>query len=312
MGRRFVERLKLHEDCRVPVLGGILYNFWNEYDNQSILSERIPDAPLNREKREEVVTVSMTSYPARIHCVHLAIKSLLLQSYPADRIILGLAESQFEGKKLPRELTDLVKYGVEINWCDDPYGHKKYYYCVRAQKENEVVITFDDDIIYPVDAIKRLMKKHKEYPHCVVCERAQAIDYDKNGELKNPGKWKTISDIGVKSPSYSLNPSPGGGCLLPFGAFCEDAVNEDKIRNLAYKNDDLWYMFMAAQNGTRIIKTRKYHKTFSVINGSQGEQMATENVVGDRNQQIMKVLKESYPCAYERIITDKDSQNEDQ
>ncbi|MBQ8475419.1 MAG: hypothetical protein IJ499_07170, partial [Clostridia bacterium] len=146
----------------------------------------------------------------------------------------------------------------------------------------------------------------------ILTDGENVLLYDKNGELKNPGKWKTISDIGVKSPSYSLNPSPGGGCLLPFGAFCEDAVNEDKIRSLAYKKDDLLYMFMAAQNGTRIIKTRKYHKTFSVINGSQGEQMATENVVGDRNQQIMKVLKESYPCAYERIITDKDSQNEDQ
>ena len=147
------------------------------------------------------------------------------------------------------------------------------------------------------------MKTHKKFPNCLVCERGQVFE-DKT--IENPGRWKTISSVGVDKPTYSMNPSPGSGCLIPFGAFHPDAVKEECFRPLAYKNDDLWYMFMCAANGTRMVKTRKYHKIFSVIDGSQGEQMATENVIGDRNKPIMEGLKKTYPEAWRRILTDED------
>ena len=302
MNRNVIEFFKIPEKLRIPILGGLNYKWSLKADNKSILKEKI-SAPLNSVPREEKVIVSLTSYPARIPYVHLAIKSLMLQSYKPDRIILWLANEQFPTKKLPKELTDLEKYGLEIIWMHDIYGHKKYFYPVLNQKDDEVVITFDDDIIYSKNAIKRLMKTHKKFPSCVVCERGQV--YDKRFE-ENPGLWRIISSVGVKKPTYSMNPSPGGGCLIPKGAFYKDATDEDKIRALAYKNDDLWYMFMCAQNGTPMIKTRKYHRTFSVINGSQTEQMATENVIGNKNAVILDGLKKAYPEAWERILSDKD------
>ncbi len=302
MNRRLIEFFKIPELLRIPVLSGLNYKWSLRVDNKSILKEKI-SVPLNSEPRDEIVIASLTSYPARIPYVHLAIKSLMVQSYKPDRIILWLAEEQFPNKELPKELTALCEYGLEIIWMHDIYGHKKYFYPVINQKDNEVVITFDDDIIYSKDAIKRLMKTHKKFPNCLVCERGQT--YDKRFE-SNPGLWKIISSVGVKKPTYSMNPSPGGGCLIPKGAFYVDATNEEKIRELAYKNDDLWYMFMCAQNKTKMVKTRKYHRTFSVINGSQGEQMATENVLGNRNAVILEVLKSAYPDAWKRIVTDKD------
>lgn len=302
MNRKIVEFFKIPESIRIPFFGGINYRWSMKADNKSILKEKIEN-PLNKEKRDEVVIASLTSYPARIPYVHLAIKSLMVQSYKPDRIVLWLAQEQFPTKELPKELTDLEKYGLEIIWMHDIYGHKKYFYPVINQADNEVVITFDDDIIYPKNAIKRLMKTHKKFPGCLVCERGQTID---ESVIDNPGRWKTISSKGVKKPTYSMNPSPGGGCLIPKGAFHIDATNEEKIRELAYKNDDLWYMFMCVENKTRMVKTRKYHRPFSVVNDSQGEQMATENVEGNRNAIIMEGLKKAYPEAWNRIITDKD------
>lgn len=302
MIRKFTEWLVFPESVRVPWLGGKLYRMTLKMNNKSILMEKIVE-PLNTKPRKERVIASLTSYPARMKFVHLAIKSLMVQTYKPDRIILWLAEEQFPTKELPKELTDLEKYGLEIIWMHDIYGHKKYYYPVKNQADNEVVITFDDDIIFPKNSIKRLMKKHKRFPNSVICERGQT--YDSRYE-KNPGLWKTLSSVGVKKPTYSLNPSPGGGCLIPKGAFHIDAINEEKIRALAYKNDDLWYMFMCAQNKTRIIKTRKYHKPFSVIIGSQVEQMATENVLGNKNVEAMERLIKAYPEAWKRIVTDED------
>ncbi len=303
MNRNITEFFKIPESVRVPYFGGKLYNLFNKIDNKSILKENIPENPLNTENREEKVIVSLTSYPARIGYVHLAIKSLMLQTYKPDRIILWLAEEQFPDKVLPKELTALEEHGLEIIWMHDIYGHKKYFYPVLNQKENELVITFDDDIIYSKKTIERLVRTHKKFPDCLVCDRAQA--YDKNNPYQ-PGRWFTLSDVGVKEPSYSLNPSPGGGCMIPYGVFHEDACNEEKIRELAYKNDDIWYMFMCAHNEKRIIKTRKYHKSFSVIDGSQGEQMAFDNVQNNKNIEIMKNLIKVYPDAWNRIVKDED------
>lgn len=303
MNRSITEILKIPESIRIPYFGGKIYSYLTKKDNESILKEQIPQNPLNTEKRDEIIIVSLTSYPARIEYVHLAIKSLMLQTVKPDRILLWLAEEQFPDKILPQNLIDLQKFGLEICWTNDIYGHKKYFYPVKEQKANEVVITYDDDLIYSERSIERLIKTHKKYPKCLVCERGQTIN---EKYLNNPGRWKTISSLGVTKPTYSMNPSPGGGCLIPYKAFFEDAGKEDVIRELAYKNDDLWYMFMCAQNGTRMIKTRKFHKTFTAIEGSQVEQMATENIGNNYNAVVLEKLKKAYPVAWERIYTDKD------
>lgn len=305
MNRRVIEHLKIPEAIRVPVLGGILYRILTKWENKILDKTKITQNALNTKKRDVFITVSLTSFPARINYVHKAIKSLMLQSVKPDRIILWLATEQFPEKRLPKELTDLKEFGLQINWCEDLYGHKKYYYCIKEQKPYEVIITYDDDIIYPVDSIKRLIKTHKKNPDCLICERAQAIDYERDGSIKNPGRWKTISSLGVKVPSFSLNPSPGGGCLIPYNAFYKDAYDTKKIRTLAYKNDDLWYMFMAAEKGTKTVKTQKYHKSFTLIENSQDFQMATENIIGNKNLAVMDTLSKEYPKAYSRIINDK-------
>lgn len=303
MNRAFVERIKLPESVNIPFFAGFWYRLTSRLDNFLIKKEIIPNHPLNIEKRDEIVVASLTSYPARINSVWLVVKSLLLQTYKPDRVVLWLAEEQFPTKELPRNLTIMQSYGLEIKWVKDIYGHKKYRVPVMEQTPNEVVITFDDDILYSPKCIERLMAAHKKHPNCLVCERGQT--YDDKKEC-NPGRWKTISDTGVTIPTYSMNPSPGGGCLIPIGAFHPDAVKEECFRTLAYKNDDLWYMFMCAANKTRMIKTRKYHKIFSLVEGSQIEQMATENVMGNRNNVVMDGLKKAYPEAWHRIETDED------
>ncbi len=307
MYRQIIEFLKFPEAVRIPLFGGIWYRFLNKLDNKNIRKQKIKSYPLNIEDRDIKVIVSLTSFPARIKYVHLAIKSLMLQTYKPDRIVLWLAEEQFPTKELPEELLALQDYGLEICWMHDIYGHKKYLYPIINQANNEVVITFDDDIIYSQSCIERLIRTHRKYPKCVVCDRGQTVVFNKEGSiLPNPGSWKVISNIGIHKSTYSMNPSPGGGCLIPKDAFFKDAVNEEKIRALAYKNDDLWYMFMCAENKTRMIKTRKYHRSFSVIDGSQTVQMATENVVNNKNVLIMEGLKSAYPEAWRRIITDED------
>lgn len=46
-------------------------------------------------RRHPQIIVSMTSYPARINTVHLAIRSLLAQKVLPDKIVLWLCKSDF-------------------------------------------------------------------------------------------------------------------------------------------------------------------------------------------------------------------------
>lgn len=48
---------------------------------------------LNTKKRDEHYTVSLTSFPARIEYIHIAIETLMRQSFKPDHIVLWLAQS---------------------------------------------------------------------------------------------------------------------------------------------------------------------------------------------------------------------------
>lgn len=306
MKRETIEFFKIYESLRIPYFGGIWYKFMNKIDLKVFDKLSIPQNPLNTEKREETIICSLTSFPARIEYAHLTIKSLMLQTYKPDRIVLWLAEEQFPDKKLPQSLIGLEEYGLEIRWCEhNIYGHKKYFYALQEQRENELVITFDDDIMYSPRCIERLVKTHIENPDCMVCERAQAVNKTLD-KIHLPGRWDTISNIGVSKPSYSLCPSTGGGCLIPYKTFPKEAFNVENIKNLSLRSDDIWNMYMCAINHKRIIKTRKYHRIFTTVLSSQETSLSYDNIINRQDEVCMLKLKEAYPEAYERIMTDKD------
>ena len=73
MNREFIEAIKIPESIRVPFFGGKWYSFLTKLENKSIREEILPEKPLNTEKREKKIIATLTTYPARIDCVHLPI-----------------------------------------------------------------------------------------------------------------------------------------------------------------------------------------------------------------------------------------------
>ena len=76
----FLEVLKIPETVRIPYFGGKWFKFMNYLANKIIRKEVLPEQPLNTEPRAEKVIATLTTYPARIGCVHLAIKSIMLHT----------------------------------------------------------------------------------------------------------------------------------------------------------------------------------------------------------------------------------------
>ena len=292
---------KIPEGVRIPYFSGLLYRIITKKQRKEIVKLPTTKFSLNQEPREERIIVSLTSFPARINTVGYAIKSLFNQTVKPDRIILWLAETQFQDVELPNLLKELCEKGLEIRFCKDLRSHKKYYFALQEQQANELVITYDDDLIYPEDSIERLYKKHKKFPNCIVCNRAQLCT-EENGLLGKYNTWKVYASEGIKKPSTRLFPSTGGGALYPYQSVDEEAFNDEVMQVTALTADDLWMRFMSAKKGTKIIKTRKAHRTFSTLEGSQEEGLQQENCIGGENDRALERLSARYPDALAEIL----------
>lgn len=248
---------------------------------------------LNTSNRKEKVVASLTSYPGRINEVYYAIKSIMLQTYSPDRVVLWLAEEQFPDKQLPERLKCLVEKGLEIRYCDDLRSHKKYFYMLQEQQPNELVITFDDDIIYNVKSIERAVKKHQAFPKAIVVNQAKILRCDKNGKIIPYHEWEMNTD--EKIPSFALSPLTGSGCLYPYGAMSECTFDWDIIKENALTADDIWINFLSKKSGTQIVEVDKPVKRFSVVSNSQKTHLAQINSLQRGNDIIVENLSILFP-----------------
>lgn len=299
----FWERIMLPEGLRIPVLGGWYYRFLSMMARKRIAALPFEELELNKEKRDITFTCTLTTFPDRIDTVQYAIKSLFYQSFKPDRIVLWLASSEFEHVDFPESIKKLQKQGLEIKYCDNYFGHKRYYKLIEEQKDNECIIMFDDDILFPYYLLERLHDKWMQFSDCAVCERGQVMTFEDN-DIKNPGRWSSTSPEGVNKPSYKILASPGGGTLFPPKALYKDANNTDIISEYALKTGDIWLMFMAVQNDTKIIRTHRYHRTFIQSERVQTVQLGREAIYLGRYVDTFHRLAKKYPHAYKNMLSE--------
>ena len=298
---RTIDRMKVPEGVRVPYLGGRAYAAATAIERRTIEKLPFEGLGLNHSPRAEKITVSLTTFPARSSCVVLAIKSLLNQTLRPDRIVLWIAPEQFKDG-VPSGIWNLATLGVSIEHCEDLKSHKKYYHALRSQGRNELVVTYDDDLIYPEDSLELLYKAHVKWPGCIVCNRAARATVLPGGVLGPYSSWSVNSPEGVDAPSMGLFPSTGGGALYPYGAVNEEIFNVERMRELAPTADDLWVRFMSLLNGTRVVKTRRYHKPFSTLRDSQDESLQVHNCLEGENDHVIRRLSAAYPDALRGVM----------
>lgn len=297
----FFERIMIPEGIRIPILGGMWYRYLSKLARKRAKKISYDSLSLNTEERDHIITCTLTSFPDRIDTVQHTIKTLFTQSMKPDRIVLWLAKEEFEGRKLPESLLKLQEKGLEIRYCENMFGHKRYYKIIEEQRSNECIIMFDDDILFPHCCVERLYREWLKYPDCIICDRGQQVCFD-GKDFVSPAHWSAHSKVGLKEPAYRILASPGGGCLLPPGALCEDACDPELIEKYAMKTDDIWLMFMAVQNDTKIIRTYRFHRIFILSETEQTVQLGRDAIVLGRYMETLAALKEKYPHAYTNML----------
>ena len=109
-----------------------------------------------------MVVVSITSWMERIVYVKKVIESIMDNTIQPDRVYLNLSKSEFVNIELPK---DLVAYfesdeRLIINWVDgeNTKTMKKVFPILQYLDDDDIIITADDDIIFPNDLIESRIK----------------------------------------------------------------------------------------------------------------------------------------------------------
>ncbi|ODA39137.1 putative glycosyltransferase [Desulfosporosinus sp. BG] len=243
------------------------------------------------EQRQEKIIISMTTYPKRFNNIYLCLKSLLLQSVKPDKIIIWLG-SDTDPSFLTEAMKSLQEYGVEFRFDSDKnlMPHKKYFYALQEYPE-DVIITVDDDVVYPENFVKSLIEYHQKFPQAVCARRVHKITFDANGRLQPYDKWVKECKS-VIEPSQLLVAVGVGGVLYPPHSLDEKAFNVSDIKRLCLRTDDLWLKTMELLKDTPVVWVPCFfiHPPALTIEDSlwQG------NVVGDQNDKCFSQLINEY------------------
>ena len=238
------------------------------------------------------IVVSLTTYPARIGTVNQVVESIMRQSLPPDQIVLWLSRMDFpEDVKLPDSLDYAIAGGLRIEYVDeDLKPHKKYYYAVQKFPE-DIIITIDDDAIYPCNLIEELYNTYKRFPDCVVATRVRKIGVSENRDLLPYDQWENTMGV-VNRPSYMLLPIGLGGVLYPPHCFHRAVLDRNAICALCLKADDVWLKFMELLNHVRVVSTRPIMMRPEYVKGSQETSLWSSNKLREGNDvQINAILR---------------------
>lgn len=290
------EKLKWIEGrkSRIKYLQGFVREFANAMENIFVRISLLPSSGINhKEERRKKIIVSLTSFPHRINRTYYAIKSLMRQSVKADRIVLWLAEPQFPDRKLPPKFDKLIKRGLEVRFTsDDLKSHKKYFYMLSDQQPDELVVTFDDDLIYEKTALKRVLSTHETFPDKIVCNRVIPLEYNEKEDIIERKEGEDPGEEGLRGASFRLEPSTGAGCLYPYGVMPPSTFDKTSIKSLAASADDLWIWYNSLIGNVGIVRAQKHSRVLSPITGSQEQTLNEINHEGGENQRVLRRLME--------------------
>lgn len=224
------------------------------------------------------VVVSLTTFPARANSVWIAVESILRQSVLPERVVIVLAEDEFKDIAVPSRLTRSGR--VELLWVERNTRSYKKYIPVRRKYPDAVIVTADDDVMYPPRWLSDLLSAHEASPSHIIGTRGAEMLIDEDGR---PGLYQDWPGATRTTPSNLVFLKGDGGILYPPGSLPAQALDEDLAIRLCPTTDDVWFRVMALLQGTPVRRSIDGPIDFPVIRRSQKVTLRRTNVAGGGN-----------------------------
>ena len=216
-----------------------------------LLSEE-KDFPVLHETGNPDVVASLTTFPFRIPSLHLVVKSLMKQDILPGKIFVCLTEQEFPSgfDSLPAELKELVPHGVEIAFVTGNMRSHNKYFAAFKRFPDKIVITVDDDYLYPKDTISRLMRLHRIFPEAVCANRVREMAV-KDGKFLTYHRWKRL--VPEQDEESDMYVALGwAGVLYPPRVYDDTIFDADSFQRIAPLADDLWLKAVQLKNKVKV------------------------------------------------------------
>lgn len=226
----------------------------------------------------ESIVVSLTSFPRRIDDVYLTIESIFQQSLKADKVVLWLSRDNFPREDVPRILRSQQQRGLDIEFCDGDLGsYKKIYHTLKLYPDS-LIVTVDDDVIYPLDMVDQLYRTFSENPGAVYAHRAYRMIVNKKGAIAPYSTWSMAT--GDEGDSSLVFPTGVAGVMYSPNIFDDEVFNSSVFQKLCPNADDVWLKAMTLRSGVlsyKIADQRPWKDRFLTIDGSQQMSLKKQN-----------------------------------
>lgn len=239
------------------------------------------------------ILISLTTYPARINSVYLAIYSILNQTIKPNKIILTLIKEEFPNGEanLPKNLLSLKKKGLEILWASDNLRpHNKYFYSMQ-KFHKALIITIDDDILYPSNTIEKLIKCYRKFPKAISALHTDKFFYN-NNRLGDYSKAIIGYTNEINIPKFDLLAEGFAGVLYPPSILPPETFNKDLIQRCAPIADDIWLKCIELKYNIPVVcANAKHHVT--VLTKYQTNALFIQNREKNLNDKQLEATQEA-------------------
>ena len=243
-------------------------------------------------KKKCEVTVSLTSFPARINNVWQVVECMMRQTYRPKKILLWLSKEQFQTEEsIPKTLREREGDVFEIRMVEGNIrSHKKYIYAIQ-EFPDDYILLIDDDIYYPTDLIEKTWKAHLAFPNAVICNYGLRMLFS-DGRLLRYRKWPRVYSKSENNIFFGS----GGGTLIKSSMLYKDVKNIEEALKLTPIADDIWLNAMVNLAGTK--KILLDNGQILPICMENDIKLAAQNRENDRNDKQLENVISYYTKKY--------------
>lgn len=283
-------------------LAAAIYNkmYYRERANRfTYLALNSREKGVNEDTEEEPeIIVSLSTHGRRLYEVYLAIESIMQGSLKPNRFVLWLSKD-IQGEPLPRTLVNQISRGLVIKYTEDIGPYTKLVPAL-IEYPKSIIVTIDDDILYPYDTLELLFSAYQKHPQCICANRVMDIKLDCQGNPTSLSTWKELAN---KDRISRLNFFEGvGGVLYPPHCFDSEVHNQSVFAAICPTADDVWFNCMALLSKTSVVPANRHYSRFPLLINESVQDSAlwrinNSNKITPNDKQLRAVMKK-YNLSY--------------
>lgn len=300
---------RMRKSIPIKVISFIYWKYINLYNNIHTFFSCKQKEYFARKKQTKAtpysfgeIYISLTSFPARLNATYFAICSLFAQDFPVNKIILTLSKEEFSNgeKDIPSKILNFKDKGLEILWVDTNLKpHNKYFFAMKKYPK-AIIITADDDILYPKNTVSKLVDCYQKHPKAICALGVRQILVNK-GQPLSFSKWNTnlcyepyrISKEILGQERMDLLAEGGSAVLYPPSILPHETFNIEKIKQLAPFADDIWLKCMELFANIPVVCYNDNQKVH-IISFSQNVGLFQINMENNQNDVQLLAILDAY------------------